>query len=280
MSKRKSPKKIKAKPKHAVAIRKNPTAQDLVNMFAGSSSLVQDDKTQARGLILRVAEVFGIPATCVNIMGGLPYINKDGLLFKLNEYEHSNVLGLTTKVIEYATKGGDRAIMQAELTLKGDRKFNAIGEADEKSIKLSAVKQTPNMMAETRAQNRVIRRAIQAEMLRELYTKLGSKSAYNDQEKKIIENSVHSSAEEMNSADYQRIKAEILENTEPQERKKSITQKDFMERSIERIKSQRSPIELTSCYESVNKTDLYTPKQKQILIQEIAKQRKKYAGNN
>jgi len=213
-------------------------------------------------------------------MGGLPYINKDGLLFKLNEYEHSNVLGLTTKVIEYATKGGDRAIMQAELTLKGDRKFNAIGEADEKSIKLSAVKQTPNMMAETRAQNRVIRRAIQAEMLRELYTKLGSKSAYNYQEKKIIENSVHSSAEEMNSADYQRIKAEILENTEPQERKKSITQKDFMERSIERIKSQRSPIELTSCYESVNKTDLYTPKQKQILIQEIAKQRKKYAGNN
>ena len=281
---KKSSKKIKVKSKkskkRAVAIRKNPTAQDLVNMFAGSSSLVQNDKVQERSLILRVAEVFAVPATCVNIMGGLPYINKDGQLFKLNEYEHSNVLSLTTKIIEYATKGGDRAIMEAELILKGGRRFNAIGEADEKSIKLSAVKQTPNMMAETRAQNRVIRRAIQAEMLRELYTKLGGRSAYNDQEKKIIENAVQSSAEEMNSADHQKIRAEIIEDTKPQEQKESITQKDFMERSIERIRSQNSSTELTGCYESINKSDLYTPKQKQILIQEIAKQRKKYAGNN
>ena len=274
------PKKKTAKRKtksRAVAVSKEPTVKDLVNMFAGSSSLVQNDKAQERNLILRVAEAFAIPATCVNIMGGLPYINKDGLLFKLNEYEGKKIFSLTTRIIEHAVAGGDRAIMEAELVLTDGRKFNAIGEADQNSIKLSAVKQTPNMMAETRAQNRVIRKAIQGRMIGDLYTKLGSKSSYDDQEKAVIQNAIVSSSEEMTTADVSKIKREIIDNTEPE---KTISKTDLIKMSLEKIRTQSDPAELTIYFQSIEASKLYTPEQKKELIQEIAKQRKKYANQN
>jgi hypothetical protein len=282
---RKTPKKSKPKTNkkqsRAVAIRKEQAVKDLVNMFAGSSALVQNDKASERTLILRVAEAFAIPATCVNIMGGLPYINKDGLLFNIDEYDGKDIISLKTKMIEYAKKGGDRAIAEAELVLKGGREFNAVGEADQNSIKLSAVKQTPNMMAETRAQNRVIRRAIQARMLRDLYTKLGGKTnAYDDQEKRVIQNAIQSSAEEMTTADNQKIRAEIIEQTASPAQDKTISKKDLMKLSLDKIKAQTDPAELTTYYESINASPLYSPAQKSMLIGAIAEQRKKYARKN
>lgn len=182
----------------SLVIKEEKKLQDMVNMFAGSSVLLQNDKENERNLILRVAEVFNIPAVCVNVMGGLPYINKDGLLYKLMEYEGDKIVSLNTKMLQVATGHGEKAVAEATLMFNDGRNFTAIGEADESSVKLQAVKMTPNMMAETRAQNRVIRKAVQGRMIKEMYIRLGDKKRpVTNDERIAVENSVISSAEEM-----------------------------------------------------------------------------------
>lgn len=277
---KKSPKK--ARPTRALAVKKEPTVQDLVNMFAGSSSLVQNDKQNERSLILRVAEAFEIPATCVNIMGGLPYINKDGLLFKLDEYEDEEILSLQTKMVQYATKQGEKAIAEGVLTLKDGRSFNAIGEADEMSVKLAAVKTTPNMMAETRAQNRVIRRAIQARMLRNLYTKLGGKrSVYNEQEKTIITNAIQSSAEEMTTKDAMDKVRQVAENGKAST-VASIkpTAEQIMKISLDKINEATDPFVLEDYKKKIKTLNVYSPAQKTMLCGAIDDRIKKYGTHN
>ena len=277
MPKRNLPKKRKRKTTKAIAVKKESTLQELVNMFAGSSSLVKNDDQSKRELILRVAEAFEIPATCVNIMGGLPYINKDGLLFKLEEYEGKEVLSLETKMIQYSLKSGERAIAEASLVLKNGRSFNAIGEADEMSIKLSAVKATPNMMAETRAQNRVIRRAIQARMLRNLYTKLGGKkNAYDGQEKNLITNALSSSSEEMTNKEAENRIIELSDKATERNGKIKPTPDQVLKITLERIKEVDDPITLEDYRERVKKSGLYSEIQKVILYKAIDKEMKKY----
>jgi hypothetical protein len=264
-----------------LVIKREPTVQDLVNMFAGSSTLVQNDKQSERALILRVAEAFEIPATCVNIMGGLPYINKDGLLFKLDEYESTEILSLTTKMVQYATKPGDRAIAEGVLMLKNGRSFNAIGEADEMSVKLVAVKMTPNMMAETRAQNRVIRRAIQARMLRNLYTKLGGKrSLYNEQEKTVITNAIQSSAEEMTNKDamdrVRQISDEVVASAVSVIKP---TPDQIIKLSLEKIQTADDQFVLNDYRKKIEKSKLYSASQKLMLYGAIDEKLKKYGKN-
>lgn len=110
----------------------------------------------------------------------------------MDEYEGDEVQSLETKMVQYALKPGDRAIAEGILIMKNGRRFTSVGEADELSVRIGRGKRTPNMMAETRAQNRVIRKAIQARMLRNLYTKLGGKnikqSPYSEQERTVILN--------------------------------------------------------------------------------------------
>ena len=278
-------KKIAKKTKEkttAVAVRKEPSVQDLVNMFSGSAALVTNDKQAERSLILNVAQAFEIPATCVNIMGGLPYINKDGLLFKLDEYESDEIVSLNTKMVQYATKPGERAIAEGILTLKNGRSFNAIGEADEMSVKLAAVKMTPNMMAETRAQNRVIRRAIQARMLRDLYTKLGGKNnIHSDQEKTIILNAVQSSAEEMTNKEamdqVSRVaeegKAKVTSAIKP-------TPEQVIKLSLEKINVADDPFVLQDYRIKIERSNLYSAAQKTMLYGAIDNKLKKYGKND
>lgn len=269
---KKSPKKENKK---AVAIvkKEDEEVRKLVNMFVGSSSLVQNDKEQEKSLILSVAQAFAIPATCVNIMGGLPYINKDGLLFKLNEYEGKNIERLETKMVQYSKQRGEKAIAEAELTLKGGRFFNAIGEADENSVKLAAVKMTPNMMAETRAQNRVIRRAIQAKMLSDIFVNLGKNktSMYDDKEKEVIINAVNSSAEEMSEKELTD-KVQIIADSAKEKEPEIPTKKGLMELSLNKIKETTDEIRLSEYWDNIEKSNLYTKKDKEILYQAIKKQ--------
>lgn len=275
MSKRKMPKKLKST--RAIVVKKEPTLQELVNMFAGSSALIQNDKQTERALILRVAEAFEIPATCVNIMGGLPYINKDGLLFKLDEYESDEILSLQTKMVQYATKPGERAIAEGVLVLKNGRSFNAIGEADEMSVKLQAVKMTPNMMAETRAQNRVIRRAIQARMLRNLYTKLGGKnSAYNEQEKEVITNAVVSSAEEMTNKEAMDRVRQVAEEATVNVGTIKPTPEQVIKMSLDKIQVADDPFTLQDYRIKIERSNLYSVAQRAMLYNAIDNKLKKY----
>lgn len=258
----------------AVVVRKEPTIQDLVNMFAGSSALIQNDKQAERNLILRVAEAFEIPATCVNIMAGLPYINKDGLLFKLEEYEGENILSLQTKMVQYSIKPGEKAIAEGVLTLKNDRLFTAVGEADERSVKLAAVKMTPNMMAETRAQNRVIRRAIQARMLRNLYTKLGGQnSTYDENEKEIITNAINSSAEEMTNKE---ITDKVSEIASGQNKEAKPSPDKVIEISIQKINEATDPFVLQDYKTKIERSDIYSTNQKKMLYGIIDSKLKNY----
>jgi hypothetical protein len=265
------------KNKTALAVKSEPTVQDLVNMFSGSSALVQNDKEKERTLILNVAQAFEIPATCVNIMGGMPYINKDGLLFKLEEYESDEIVSLETKMVQYATKPGERAIAEGVLTLKNGRHFNAIGEADEMSVKLAAVKMTPNMMAETRAQNRVIRKAIAARMLRNLYTKLGGKNnSYNEEEKEVITNAIQSSAEEMTNKDaMDRVKQAADEATTKVGTIKP-TPEQIIKMSLDKIQAADNPFVLQDYRLKIERSDLYSTTQKKMLFGAIDGKLKKY----
>jgi hypothetical protein len=242
--------------------------RDLVKMFAGSADLVRSDKSEERSMILLVAKVFGLPAMCINIMGGLPYINKDGLGYKLNEYEGKNIISLVSEGIQYSKVPGERAIFKSILTLKsvsgGERVFTATGEADAASVKLDAVKATPNMMAETRSVNRVISKAIKPRILKEMYIALGKAKGVNDEDKIIIEGAVQTSAEEM--------------NVNPTKyHKQDLTSQQAVEITLATIKKTNDAEQLTDYYEKIDKSKLYNEAQKKILIGAIAEQRKKNA---
>jgi hypothetical protein len=272
-----SKKSPKTKKTTALVVKKERTVQDLVNMFAGSASLVQNDKQVERNLILRVAEAFAIPAVCVNIMGGLPYVNKDGLLFKLNEYEGEQILSLTTKMVEYAVAKGSKAIAEANLTFKDGRSFNAVGEADENSVKLPAVKMTPNMMAETRAQNRVIRRVIQARMIGDLYTKLGDKhSSYDDNEKQVIMNSVQSSAEEMTGKAA--LEGTVVEPVKTPAQEAVVSMAQAVKMAFDKIGQENDEAKLKEYREKLINWKALTDNQRKMLLGAIDQKLSKYAG--
>jgi hypothetical protein len=243
--------------------------RDLVKMFAGSADLLRSDKPDERQMILLVAKVFGLPTVCINIMGGLPYINKDGLAYKLNEYEGKNIVSLISKGIQYAGKPGERAIFESTLTLKDAagrvRTFTATGEADAASVKLEAVKATPNMMAETRSVNRVINKAIKARILKDMFVALGTAKGVKDDDRIIIEGTVQTTAEEM--------------NVKPSQQRPSGNV-DVMATSLQKIAETNDPTLLTQFYEKITKGNFYTVAQKSILIKAIAEQRKKNAKNS
>lgn len=185
--------------KKTTALAINNHQKDMASIFAGSADLVKSGNEVEKTMVLKVAEAFGVPAICVGVQGGLPYINKDGLLFKLEEYHGAEIVSLTSKAVQYSLKKGERAIFETTLIIKtknGERTFNAVGEADDDNVKLAAVKATPNLMAETRSQNRCIRRAIQAQMLADMFKNLG-KSKIKPDEREIVETALSSSVEEM-----------------------------------------------------------------------------------
>lgn len=194
MKKNKISKKSISKTRELVAQKQ----KEIKNVFAGSVDFLKSGNSVEKDLILKVAEAFELPVVCVGVQGGMPYINKDGLLYKLEEYHGEEIQSLTSKGIQYSLKKGERAVFESTLVLTNGKTFNAVGEADDENVKLAAVKTTPNLMAETRSQNRVIRRAIQAQMLKQMFSNLNKgKNKSDDDVIDIIENAVSSSVEEM-----------------------------------------------------------------------------------
>jgi hypothetical protein len=171
-----------------------------------------------------------------------------------------------SKGIQYSKVPGERAIFESILTLKsvsgGERVFTATGEADAASVKLEAVKATPNMMAETRSVNRVISKAIKPRILKEMYIALGKAKGVNDEDKIIIESAVQTSAEEM--------------NVNPSKSNKTGGA-DIMAKSLQKISETNNPELLSEIYEKITKGSFYSVAQKNILIKAIAEQRKKNA---
>jgi len=240
-------------------------AKDAIKMFSGSADLVRGGNTEDGKLLLLVAKVFDLPATCVNIMGGLPYINKDGLLYKLNEYENANIVSLQSKIIQLAGKAGERAIIESTLILKDkngkERIFNAIGEADNASVKLEAVRATPNMMAETRSVNRVIGKAIKARMLKDMYVALGRAKGVGDDERMVIQSAIQTTAEEMNVSPSKLPVVKMSKDT-------------VIKQLLEKINAENNQSLLSEYYQKITTSMSFEIGEKSILIKAIANRRK------
>lgn len=105
-----------------------------------------------------VAKVYGVPSLGINAMGGNPYLNKDGRLYLLGELRQgkSGIKAIRKDFIQFSTSLETPAIIKVTLVFRDGHEVEAIGEASKQSVKLEAVKQTLNMMAETRGINRAI----------------------------------------------------------------------------------------------------------------------------
>lgn len=151
-----------------------------------------------------VAKVYGVPSTGVNAQGGNPYLNKDGRFYLLNELRKgkSAVKEFKTEFIQLSTNLETPAIVKKTIIFKDGTTVDAIGEASKFNVKLDAVKQTLNMMAETRATNRAIWAAIAGDVMNRVAENLQSMTV-TAQEKAKIEQAGKVSAEEMDQPEVQ-----------------------------------------------------------------------------
>lgn len=130
--------------------------------WVGQEKLMRAPATQAdqrdRAMIMSVAKIYNMPALGVNVLANQPYINKDGLLYKLHEY--FRVKQIKTEFIKMSLGKNEPAVVKATIIMKDGMEIEGIGEASVTNVKLEAVKNMLNQMAETRATNRAIRKAI------------------------------------------------------------------------------------------------------------------------
>ena len=137
-------------------------------------------------LATKVAQVYGIPPMGVTILGNLPYLNKDGRLMLYEELA-KQPLEIETEWIQYSKNTEESAICRKFLVKDGKRILDAIGEASRASVKLEMVKNTLNMMAETRALNRVIWLAIAAKVFDRVKTNLSLMNVTEEEAKAVTE---------------------------------------------------------------------------------------------
>ena len=164
--------------------------------WGGVMAPATDQRT--RELAKQVAVVYGVPHLGVNIMAGQPYLNKEGRLYLLADIckGEKGVQEIRTENLVLAQKPGDFAVVKATIVLKDGSKAEATGEASKESVKLAAVQQTTNMMAETRAMNRAIWKLIAGDVYKRIEKNLVH-AQYPEEEKEKIRNAGRVSAEEM-----------------------------------------------------------------------------------
>lgn len=195
------------KPKTMPPKKKNlPAKIQQKEVWAGATSITgarTGDDAKNMELICKVGQAFGIPPMGVNILGGKPYVNKDGLLYKLNEYSakrakgKGKLKGIKKEFIQYSLKPEDPAVMKAILEFDDGTFVEGIGEASKLNVSLDKVKASLNMMAETRAVNRAIRQHITFELWSEAMERFNTGKIAHDPDRALIEGAVIVSAEEM-----------------------------------------------------------------------------------
>lgn len=195
------------KAKKEIAVRKNEIAVPRRLTWGGVMPKVganEKDEAQLVAFCNLVAEVYGIPSTGINAMGGKPYINKDGRRYLLDELKKGKE-GLKSSETEFIqpSSGIDvPSICRVTLTFKDGLVIEAIGEASKQSVKLEAVKSTLNMMAETRAKNRAIWDAVAHATMQRVAEKLEKMKESQEVKAKII-NAGSVSYEEMQRPEEQ-----------------------------------------------------------------------------
>lgn len=135
----------------------------------------------------QVAQIYGVPSLGVNAMGGKPYLNKDGRLFLLDDLRKNKVKKIQKEFVLMSKNLEEPAIVKCTIIFKDGHEVEAIGEASKQSVKLDAVKQTLNMMAETRALNRAIWLEIGGDVWRRVSKNLAAAKMSAEEKAKVAE---------------------------------------------------------------------------------------------
>jgi hypothetical protein len=167
--------------------------------------------TGAKKMVMLASKVFELPIQGLTILGGQPYINKTGWSIK----RHQKLEGTRFEITWHhlAIPNEKYAIAEAKLLDKDGKVISqAIGEAAESNIKLKAVKETLNMMAETRAKNRAMADALTGMIYVEAVEKMNKMikdQKMTEHEASQISEAARTTAEEMNEPETKITPAQV-----------------------------------------------------------------------
>lgn len=173
MAKKKTTRKVAKKKKASgILVQKSETPKALFTSTSQLQGTREDASTDvSRKMLMLASKIFEVPVQGVTILGGNPYLNKVGLRFKTEAYYEG--FQTTTEFIHYADPREKWAICKATVYDKDMKVIaSATGEATPDNIKLAMVKQTLNMMAETRAENRALSKLTAPKMYKDAMQKM------------------------------------------------------------------------------------------------------------
>ena len=191
--------KKKAPKKNKVAVLPNP---DRKLAWGGSMPKPQSQgDAEIQVFVNQIAPIYGVPSMGVNVMGNQPYLNKDGRLYLLHELrkDKASIQDIKTEYLNLSMSATEPSICKVTLVFKDGHTVEGIGEASATSVKLSAVKATLNMMAETRATNRAIWKEIAGDVWNRVAENLKA-SDLSEEEKAKVHEAGRMSAEEVNTS--------------------------------------------------------------------------------
>lgn len=199
-----------------------------------------------------VARVYGVPALGVNVMGDKPYLNKEARLFLLHDLRKSKngLKAIRTDFLKISTGLTEPSICKVTLVFKDGHEVEGIGEASSASVKLDVVKQTLNMMAETRAMNRAIWKEVAGDVWDRVSDNLGRMDMTDDERSKVI--------------DAGRVSYEEVQRPDAKKPVPSSTA-DLEEGLRRKVENCKNPDDLIEIDERLQQSKLYSPKFKKEL---------------
>jgi len=210
MKKEKAKKVTSKKTKSQMVVHTNqPAKKEMI--WSNASEIMasgrEDIKSAVANQMMNLATaVFKLPPQGITILANQPYINKVGWKIKMREY-HADKYRIKTEWKHFADPNEQYAIVEAIIEVR-DAKGNweevsrAVGEATKTNIKLAAVRETLNMMAETRAKNRAMSDFIGARAIEDAVKTLSDmrkKNQVSEEQSHVITEAAKVTAEEMPS---------------------------------------------------------------------------------
>ena len=123
-------------------------------------------KLAEQEMIIALSVAYDIPPQGITILADNPYINKIGLEFVFDRHKKERGWShFTSEPVELAKGLGETAVFVTNLYDTEGRKIaNGYGSANSANIKMSTIKVFLNEMAETRSQNRCLRKVLSSIM--------------------------------------------------------------------------------------------------------------------
>jgi len=194
--------------------------KDLI--WAGATTLLNQSQSKEKQAVLIASEMLNVSTLGVNILGGLPYINKLGRKQKLELYGNRKEK-VIYKWLQVAKDDVEKAICQACIIDEKGKELSAwvIGECSPASFRMSTLKGYQNHMAQTRAHNRVIEEHYGVKIHEEFLESLGKR---NQKGKAVVMINTSVSAEEINVPNTSK-KPEIIQTQEVSD---EVGKQDFL----------------------------------------------------